>query len=157
MVTLCFRAHRDGDGGGARVSNVLCHWSHLVQDVGRHLASTKVSPLTKSSYFFTNVSTDGTFPFLSFGLSASFSETLSPTTSILYIFFSPSHFLSISVHFHLFLLYLIPTSNSTYVSSLMISLLLPSCPCVCRMSWISQKRNYISLDVLTLFCMSEYF
>lgn len=35
---LCFR-----DGDGLRVYSVLCHWSHLVQDIGCHLTCTKVS------------------------------------------------------------------------------------------------------------------
>ncbi len=36
-----FLFFRDRDG--LRVYNVLCHWSHLVQDAGRHLTCTKVS------------------------------------------------------------------------------------------------------------------
>lgn len=35
---LCFR-----DGDGLRVNSVLCHWSHPVPDVGRHLTHAKVS------------------------------------------------------------------------------------------------------------------
>lgn len=125
------------------------------------------------SYFFKHFSPSTPFPVLLFYLSASIFSMLSLTTfhlPTICIFFSwfpfllPFYFRALSSVAYPSIsnsIYLIPSSNSTSVFSLLMSVLLLSFPCVClvirQMSWISKKK-YISLDVFFLFfCTEMYF
>lgn len=147
---LCFRDR-------FRVYNVLRHRSHLVQDVGCHLTSTKVSTSHKIRWLIIHHFKKHFKVYLVF---SSFScpffylfSTLSLTgfhlpCILLYCFFFIYYF-PFSLPFYFCALssvvsslYLISTSNSPSTFFLVSSLLLLSSPCVClvirKVSWNSK-------------------
>lgn len=142
---MCFRV-RDG----LRDYSVLCHRSHLVQDVGHHLAYTKVStPHVNHCLINSNSSSFWNSRYvISHLLLFSMSFVLSCFPTVIFVFHS--HSLLISVPFFFGMFYL---SNSNLQFSVWLCCF-PFSPCI---NLVIRQISSASLDVFPLsFASSGY-